>query len=117
MQTADQIKPTVEKLGNVGDAGTFFDTSAFDRVTEVRFGTVGRHTMRGPGVVNTDFSLFRSFKITEKLDMQFRAEMFNFTNTPHFWSPDSDANSSDFGKITGAADDARNFRLGLRFEF
>ena len=73
--------------------------------------------MRGPGVVNMDFSLFRTFKITEKLDMQFRAEVFNFSNTPHFWNPDSDANSSDFGKITGAADDARNFRLGLRFEF
>ena len=43
-QTADQIKATVETLGNVGDAGTFFDTTAFARVTDVRFGNVGRNT-------------------------------------------------------------------------
>src|SRR4051794_2143781 len=51
-QTPDQVKPTVEKLGLVGDDGTWFDTSAFARVTDVRFGTVGRNTMRGPGVIN-----------------------------------------------------------------
>ena len=48
-QTPDQIKDDVEIFGEVGDAGTYFDTTAFARVTEVRFGNVGRNTMRGPG--------------------------------------------------------------------
>jgi hypothetical protein len=30
--------------------------------------------MRGPGVVNTDLSLFRTFKLTEKFSLQFRPE-------------------------------------------
>ena len=51
MQTPDQVKENVEILGKVGDDGTWFDTSAFARVTDVRFGNVGRNTMRGPGVV------------------------------------------------------------------
>ena len=53
-QTPDQVKDNVEIFGNVGDDGTYFDTTAFARVTEVRFGNVGRNTMRGPGVVNLD---------------------------------------------------------------
>jgi hypothetical protein len=124
-QTADQVKETVEKLGNVGDDGTFFDTSAFTPVTEVRFGTVGRNTMRGPGVVNMDLGLFRTFKLTEKLNLQFRAEAFNMSNTPHFGNPNGNANSSNFGKITstpsGSTRDAlgrsREFRFGLRLSF
>jgi hypothetical protein len=78
---------------------------------------VGRNTMRGPGVVNMDFSLFRTFKLTERLDMEFRAESFNFTNTPHFNNPNGNVNSADFGKVLSAANDPRSFRFGLRLQF
>ncbi|PYU95533.1 MAG: hypothetical protein DMG08_04770 [Acidobacteria bacterium] len=125
LQTPDQVKPEVAKLGKVGDAGTWFDTSAFARVTEVRFGNVGRNTMSGPGVVNMDLSLFRTFKLTEKLGMQFRAEAFNLSNTPHFGNPIGSINSSNFGRIlstqSGTGRDAiggsRQFRFGLRLSF
>ena len=50
---------------------------------------------RGPGVVNTDLSLFRTFKMTERFNLQFRAEAFNMSNTPHFANPSGNANSSD----------------------
>ncbi len=122
-QTPDQIKPIVEKLGRVADDGTWFDTSAFARPTGIRFGTVGRNTMRGPGVVNTDLSLFRTFKVMERVNLQFRAEAFNLSNTPHFANPNGNANSSNFGKIlsTQSAADAvgrsREMRLGLRLGF
>src|SRR5262249_1442756 len=99
-QTPDQVKPDVAKLGLVGDDGTWFDTTAFARPTGGRFGTVGRNTMRGPGVVNADLSLFRTFKPVERLNLQFRAESFNLTNTPHFANPNANANSSSFGRIT-----------------
>ena len=55
--------------------------------------------MRGPGVVNLDLSLFRTFKLTPQVDLQFRAEAFNVTNTPHFANPNGNVNSSNFGKI------------------
>lgn len=121
-QTPDQIKTTVETLGKVGDDGTWFDTSAFARPTGVRFGTVGRNTMHGPGVVNTDLSLFRTFKVVEKLNLQFRAEAFNLSNTPHFGNPNGNRNSSSFGRIlaTQSADAlgrSREFRFGLRLGF
>src|SRR5262249_48362268 len=99
LQTADLVKSSVEELGKVGDDGTWFDTSAFARPTGVRFGNVGRNTMRGPGVVNADLSLFRTFKITERLNLQFRAESYNLSNTPHFANPNGNRNSGNFGKI------------------
>jgi hypothetical protein len=122
-QTPDQVKPDVAKLGLVGDDGTWFDTTAFARPTGARFGTVGRNTMRGPGVVNADLSLFRTFQLVERLNLQFRAESFNLSNTPHFANPNGNANSSSFGKITStqSAADAigrsRELRFGLRLGF
>jgi Carboxypeptidase regulatory-like domain/TonB dependent receptor-like, beta-barrel len=121
-QTPDQVKDNVEILGNVGDDGTYFDTTAFARVTQVRFGNVGRNSMRGPGVVNLDASLFRTFKLSPQFQLQFRAEAFNVSNTPHFGNPNGNVNSSNFGKIlaTQTADAmgrSRQFRFGLRLIF
>jgi len=121
-QTPDQVKEKVEIFGKVGDDGTWFDTSAFARVTDVRFGNVGRNTMRGPGVVNLDASLFRTFKLSQGTDLQFRAEAFNVTNTPHFANPNGNVNSSNFGKVLSintadALGQSREFRFGLRLGF
>jgi hypothetical protein len=121
-QTPDQVKSNVAKVGKVGDDGAWFDTSAFARPTGVGFGDVGRNTMRGPGVVNLDLSLFRDFKITERFNLQFRVESFNVSNTPHFSNPNGDINSSNFGTIqsTQSADAmgrSREFRFGFRLGF
>ncbi|MDW8128944.1 MAG: TonB-dependent receptor [Bryobacterales bacterium] len=121
-QTPDQIKPKVEILKKVGDDGPWFDTTAFARVTEVRFGTLGRHVLRGPGVVNLDLSLFRSFRLKENWKLEFRAEAFNVSNTPHFTTPTGSIDSATFGRIyaTQTADvlgRSREFRLGLRMSF
>ncbi len=122
LQTPDQVKDNVEVFGKVGDDGTWFDTTAFKRVTEVRFGNVGRNTMRGPGVANLDLSLFRTFKLGSQTNLQFRAEAFNATNTPHFNNPNGNVNSSNFGKVLStqtaiAAGRSREFRFGLRLTF
>jgi len=119
-QTPDQVKPDIAKLGNIGDAA-FFDTTAFANISEVRFGNVGLYSMRGPGSINMDASLFRSFKVTERLKSEFRLEGFNISNTPHFSNPNGSVTSSLFGKITGTPTnglgDSRSFRVGLRLAF
>ena len=122
LQTPDQIKDKVEILGHVGGDGTYFDTSAFARVRQVRFGNVGRNTMRGPGVVNLDASLFRTFRAAHRVQLQLRAEAFNVSNTPHFANPNGNVNSSSFGKVLAtqtayALGRSREFRFGLRLGF
>jgi hypothetical protein len=113
-QTADQVGP-VNVLGHIGPitgqpscAATdmschWFDPSAFVSVpsSQNRFGTSGRNILRGPGYVNLDASLFRDFRITERVKFQFRMEVFGVTNTPHFSNPGTTVtNASTFGVIT-----------------
>jgi hypothetical protein len=134
-QRADQVKPEVEILGNAGPNQSFFDPLAFRAVTTARFGNAGFNSLRGPGVANFDFSLFRQFRFSERWGMQFRAEVFNLTNTPHFANPASNVSNlqlntdntirslGGFSTITGIRNtgreglDERVFRFGLRFAF
>lgn len=116
-QTADQIKPTVEKLGGIGTGSPYYDPTAFAPVKNTRFGTSGRNILRAPRVFNTNLSLFRTFPVAERVNLQFRAESFNFTNTAHFLAPSANASSGNFLVITSANQDQRQFRLGLRLSF
>ena len=110
-QTADQVKAQVQKIGSLQQ---FYDRSAFAPVTEARFGSTGRTILRGPGVVNLNLGLFRSFTPRERLKVEFRAEAFNSTNTSHFSNPSGNASSGSLMQITSAAADQRNIRFGLR---
>jgi hypothetical protein len=122
-QQADQVGP-VKKLGGIGSGHPFYDQSSFADVNEPRFGTSGLNILRAPGIVNMDLGVFREFSFTERLKMQFRAEAFNFTNTPHFDYPDGCVcDGADFMTITGVTNlaregiDERQFRFGLKFTF
>jgi len=115
-QTPDQSGRS-RKLGGVGSGLPFYDPSVYSAVTDVRYGTVGRNSLLGPGAVNFDFSLFRTFKFTERVELQFRADAANLFNSPHFNNPNGDFTSSDFLTITSAKNDERQFRFGLRLAF
>lgn len=47
----------------------------------------------GPGIANTDFSVYKNFKVTERLGMQFRMEFFNLFNTTQFLGNTQDNNN------------------------
>ena len=114
-QTADQVKSEVKKIGSLEE---YYDKSAFAPVSTARFGNVGRNTLRGPGMVNLDLSLFRTFALSERFKLQFRAEAFNASNTPHFNNPSATVNNTtSFMRITSAVADQRTFRFGLRLGF
>ncbi len=121
-QTADQINPVVAKLGGIGPGTPFYDPAAFAPVTTARYGTSGRDILRAPGVVNTDLSLYRGFPIRERFKLEFRAEAFNLTNTPHFSAPAANVSGGNFMVITSAtgatgAGDERQLRFGLHLSF
>jgi hypothetical protein len=116
-QTPDQVGPA-RKLGGIGTGNPFYDPSSFAPVTATAtYGTVGRNSLLGPGSVNFDFSLFRTFRITERVELQFRADAANLFNTPHFLDPNGDITSLNFLTITSAKNDERQFRFGLRLAF
>lgn len=115
-QTANQVKTTVARPGNVGPGQFYFDPTAFAPVTGTVpvFGTSGRNILRNPGILNTDLDITREFPIKERLLLQFRAEFFNFANTSHFGGVSSSfVTSGSFMQITSATGE-RQVRFGLR---
>ncbi|HEY3837801.1 MAG TPA: carboxypeptidase regulatory-like domain-containing protein [Bryobacteraceae bacterium] len=92
----------------------WFDTSAFVVQPQYTFGNAGRNVLFGPGLRNLDLSLSKSFAITETKRLQFRAESFNFTNTPAFGQPNATLNALGVGQITSAGD-PRRIQFGLKF--
>ena len=63
------------------------------------FGNVGRNSVYGPGFTNTDFSIRKTTKITERLSHEFRFEAFDVFNHPNFGQPGRVVGTTSFGKI------------------
>ncbi len=99
------------------DPQRWFDTTAFVQPAPFTFGTAGRNVVTGPGLGNLDMSLQRSFKFREGRRAEFRWEVFNVLNTPHFDIPGRIAFSSNFGRIFSTAEPARQMQFGLKFVF
>src|SRR5215467_7555423 len=118
-QTPNQTGPA-KKLGGIGPGQPYYDPSVFVDPPTNTYGNVGRNTLLGPGAVNMDFSLFRTFKLTERFELQFRTDVANLSNSPHFNNPGNGTTSTsdaNFLTITSAKNDERQFRFGLRFAF
>lgn len=114
IQTANQVKPAVEKIGQAGPGQFFYDPTAFVPVTAIAtFGNSGRNILRSPGVWNTDLDITREFPIRERFRLQFRGEFFNLPNTSHFGTPSTSVTSGTFMQITSATGE-RQIRFGLR---
>jgi hypothetical protein len=102
------------------DPSRWFDTTAFVNRTPgsgFRFGTAGRNTIIGPGVVNWDFSLLKEFRLGEKRSLEFRGEIFNLANHPLFDIPGGTVGAPNFGVISATRIDNRQIQLALRFTF
>ena len=63
------------------------------------FGDVPRNFLRGPGAWQMDLGLSKRIPVTERLQLQFRAEAFNIFNRAMLASPDGLVSASDFGVI------------------
>jgi hypothetical protein len=105
----------------VGDPNRYFDPNAFVIPANGTYGNVGRDTLIGPGLALLDVSLLKQAQISEKLNLQFRAEAFNMLNHANFGTPnpvvftqDSSAPSSIAGLITSTSTTSRQIQLGLK---
>jgi hypothetical protein len=77
-----------------------------------------RDSVYNPGFNNWNLGLFKTFAVTERTGLQFRAEGFNAFNHPNWGGVNLDpTNAATFGKITGKTGDVRNLQLSLRFYF
>jgi hypothetical protein len=94
----------------------WFDVSAFAIPANYTYGNSGRNILRGPNFRNLDFKIGKNFNIREGKRLEFRCELFNATNTPHFALPAPNVNLATAGRIT-AAGAPRHIQFGLKFVY
>jgi hypothetical protein len=83
------------------------------------YGNVGRNTLVGPGLATWDFSVLKDTRIREKLNLQFRAEIFNLLNRANFNLPNAvvftpSGVSPTAGSITSTSTTSRQVQFGLK---
>jgi hypothetical protein len=83
------------------------------------FGNVARNSFFGPRLFNADASLSKNFHLSEKVNAQFRAELFNAFNHVNLGQPTATVDSPTAGQIFGIASLAqmRKWQFGLRLNY
>jgi len=96
----------------------WFDTSCFvDNLAVDTYGNAGINPLHGPGLQQLDSSLFKTFKLTERANLQFRMDAFNTFNHPNFSTPDNTVGDPNEGQIFSTSVDNRRMQFGLRLFF
>ena len=130
VDTPNLVGPVV-KANPRNTNGQYFSTASFGPDTLGQEGTANRRFFHGPGINNWDMALLKNTQLTERLNLQFRAEFFNIFNHAQFLNPsglvsytcatvtDSASctqNTSSFGQVT-AAQPPRIGQLSLKLSF
>ena len=101
-----------------GRLGAYFNKAAYTTTPAFSYGTAPRTSnCYGPGYTNSDLSLNKSFKATERVTAEFRAEALNAFNTPEFNAPNLAIGNKSVGQITGTLGFPRLVQLGGRLMF
>jgi hypothetical protein len=99
----------------------YFNPNAFVQPLPGSYGNVGRNTLPGPHLYETDLSVAKQFSFRERWKLQFRAEFFNLFNHTNFNTPNpvvyaaaTGGPSPTAGVITSTATTSRQAQLGLK---
>jgi hypothetical protein len=108
--------------GSSYNINAFAIEPTYDGTPGATIGTVGRNSLRGPAFFQFDLSGMKNFAITERVTMQFRADIFNIFNHPNFTNPDGGICQSiglgtctpnpSFGRVGGTIADADGTQIG-----
>ena len=110
-QMANLVSPFHAYHG-IGTAHPWFDTASFAQPAgcpktgscPVAYGSVlgnvGRNAYYGPGYIQDNLSVFKTFAVWERVTLQTRADAFQLSNSPQFNSPQASLTSTTFGKVT-----------------
>jgi hypothetical protein len=105
-----------DRIGNPNNGpkrwDAWFNTAAFAPAKGGTFGNAGRNVIIGPRTNSADFSVLKSTRIAERVNLQFRGEFFNLFNHPNFALPNVTVNSPAFGTIASTVDVANGNPLG-----
>lgn len=105
----------------LGRPDEYFNPNAFIQPLPGTYGNAGRNILQGPSLFETDLSAAKKFNLTERLNLQFRAECFNLLNHTNLNTPNpvvytaaTGAPSPTAGVITSTATTSRQIQIGLK---
>jgi hypothetical protein len=118
------VVPGCDKKSGGNNLSQWFNTSCFAAPPDYGPGTESRvdPVLRGPGINNFDFAVFKKTNISERMGIEFRTEFFNLFNHPYFSMPATGFGAPGFGVITstvqgGVASPERLIQFALKFVF
>jgi hypothetical protein len=99
--------------------GKWFNTSCYAAPGAFEFGNEPRVSpyLRAAGINNFDFAVAKKTTITERSNLEFRAEFFNLFNRVQFSPPNTQLGNSTFGQVTAQYNQPRLIQFGLRLAF
>lgn len=100
-----------------GRLDRWFDTTVFSQPAAFTLGNMGPLVadLRGHHINNLDASIFKVFRITEKIRLQFRGEAFNSLNRVRFGNPNTTVTAgANFGRVTTQSNDPKQMQFGLK---
>ena len=99
----------------------WFDIACFVQPAAFSFGNESRtdSSLRMQGINNFDFAAFKTTQLTssERVGLQFRAEVFNLFNTPQFGPPGQTFGTAQFGVVSSQVNSPRLVQFGLKLLF
>ena len=111
--TLDLSSMNVIELRAAGGASLFTPITGAQRV-----GNAGRNILRADGIQNIDFGILKNTRLFENHQLQFRADMFNATNTRNFGIPNATVTAgANFLNQWATDGGRRRIILGLRYMF
>jgi hypothetical protein len=81
------VVPGVDPFLHTGDKRFFLNPAAFTFPQPGQFGNLGRYALHGPGLNQFDFTTHKKFTLTERANLEFRAEFYNLFNRANFTNP------------------------------
>jgi len=97
-------------------AAQWFNTGAFKTPAPLTGGNAAPYSIYGPGNSTLDAALFKTFRFTERFNMEFRFEAFNAFNKVQLGAPDTNMQDANFGQITSSSGE-RKAQASLRLHF
>jgi Carboxypeptidase regulatory-like domain len=113
---------SIQYSNGKGATHQWFSPSSFASAAEGTFGDAPRDLLKGPGINNWDFELFKDTNITESTRAELRIEFYNLFNRTQFLSPgaivtDVNAGPSVFGHVFSDNGQPREIQLAAKFYF
>ena len=96
------VVPGCDRKTGGGHLAQWFNTNCFATPPDFGPGTESRvdPVLRGPGINNFDFAVFKRTNVTERMGIEFRTEFFNLFNHPYFSMPATGFGAAGFGVVT-----------------